>query len=73
MTQTAVEWLVQKLINRQNGIIDEFPVLSLDELYEQALQMEKEQMIEFAWQYSVDEITKEGLILEFNEKYGGKP
>jgi hypothetical protein len=41
--QTAVEWLVKKLTNRQNGIFDGFPHLSLDEIYSQAKAMEKEQ------------------------------
>jgi hypothetical protein len=46
MKQTAVQWLVQKLTNRQNGVYDGFPILSLDEIYKQALEMEKEQMID---------------------------
>ena len=41
--QTAVEWLIKKLQNRQNGIFDGLPHLSLDEIYNQAKQMEKEQ------------------------------
>ena len=40
--QTAVEWFNQQLINRQNGNGDS----SWDEIYEQAKQMEKEQIIE---------------------------
>jgi hypothetical protein len=67
MTQTAVEWLFTLMVDPN------YPIGEQKKWLEQALQMEKEQMIEFAWQYSVDEITKEGLILEFNEKYGGKP
>ena len=43
--QTAVEWLINKLQNRQNGIFDGFPHLSLDKIYEQAKQMEKEQIM----------------------------
>lgn len=42
--QTAVEWLIKKLQNRQNGIFDGLPHLSLDEIYNQAKQMEKEQI-----------------------------
>ena len=42
--QTAVEWLVKKLQNRQNGIFDGLPHLSLDEIYDQAKALEKEQM-----------------------------
>ena len=44
--QTAVEWLIKKLQNRQNGIFDGLPHLSLDEIYNQAKQMEKEQIVE---------------------------
>ena len=39
--QTAVLWLVGKIINKQNGTFDGFPVLSLDEIFEQAKEMEK--------------------------------
>jgi hypothetical protein len=44
--QTAVEWLVGKIINKQNGTFDGFPVLSLDEIFKQAKEMEKEQITE---------------------------
>jgi hypothetical protein len=44
--QTAVEWMIDKMINKQNGTFDGFPVLSLDEIFEQAKEMEKEQIIE---------------------------
>lgn len=40
--QTAVQWLIQKLTNRQNGVFDGLPHLSLDEIYNQALEMEKQ-------------------------------
>ena len=43
-------------------------LISKKELFKK---LEKDQMIEFAWQYSIDEISKEGLILDFNETYGG--
>lgn len=42
--QTAVNWLIERLTNRQNGVFDGFPIMSLDEMYEQAKQMEKEQI-----------------------------
>ena len=45
--QTAVEWLNQQLIDRQNGIGDS---RSWDEIVEQAKEMEKQQS------YSYDEI-----------------
>jgi hypothetical protein len=44
--QTAVEWMIDKMINKQNGTFDGFPVLSLDEIFEQAKEMEKEQIME---------------------------
>lgn len=44
--QTAVEWLIKKLQNREKGIFDGLPYLSLDEIYNQAKQMEKEQIID---------------------------
>jgi hypothetical protein len=40
---TGVEWLIQKLINKQNGVFDGFPYLSVDEIYDKAKGMEKEQ------------------------------
>lgn len=40
---TAIEWLIKKLKNRQNGVFDGFPVLSLDEIYIEAKKIEKEQ------------------------------
>lgn len=44
--QTAVEWLIQRLHNRRNGIFDGHPVLSEQQLYEQAKAMEREQIVE---------------------------
>ena len=68
--QTAVEWLIQKLTNRQNGVFDGLLHLSVDEIYNQAKQMEKEQH-ENTW-YAGDE---DGAIHEFEyyweETYGG--
>jgi hypothetical protein len=40
--QTAVDWLIERLTNRQNGVFDGFPIMSLDEIYEQAKAMEEE-------------------------------
>ena len=44
--QTAVEWLIKEIQNRQNGIVDTLPVLSTDELYAKAKQMHKQQVID---------------------------
>jgi hypothetical protein len=63
---TAVEWLVEKLTNRQNGVLDDFSSMSLDEIYEQAKAMEKEQIdkaltpIELP---SEEELAKEWLLI----------
>ena len=43
---TAVEWLVEKITNRQNGVFDGLPYLSVDEAYNQAKEMEKQQIID---------------------------
>ena len=45
MKQTAVEWFNQQLVDRQNGNGDS---RSRDEIFEQAKEMEKEQ-IKDAW------------------------
>lgn len=47
--QTAVEWLIKKLENRQNGIFDGLPHLSVDEIYTKAKAMEKGQ-IEYSFE-----------------------
>lgn len=82
MKQTAVQWLIQKLINRQNGIIDGFPVLSLDEIYDKAKQMEKEQIMKTARQCHFEGVRQSAKNSEeylqygeeyYNETYGGKP
>jgi acetyl-CoA carboxylase carboxyltransferase component len=46
--QTGVEWLIQKLTNRQNGVFDGFPYLSVDEIYDKAKEMQKEQAQKYA-------------------------
>jgi hypothetical protein len=68
--QTAVEWLIKKNTNRQNGVFDGFPILSLDEIYSQAKAMEKEQIVDAydeaflnAWQDNGEQY--------YNETYGG--
>jgi hypothetical protein len=40
--ETPVSWLVQRIVDRQNGVINEFPIYSLDQIFEQALQMESQ-------------------------------
>jgi D-hexose-6-phosphate mutarotase len=43
---TAVEWLINKIIAKQNGKGDS---ISMDEIFKQAKEMEKQQMIDFAF------------------------
>jgi hypothetical protein len=72
--QTAVEWMIDKIINKQNGTFDGFPVLSLDEIFEQAKEIDKEQRIDdivqfgikYEHKYSQMEIIK---LCESAEKY----
>jgi hypothetical protein len=45
--QTAVEWLIEQIQNRQNGVIKDLPVLSLDQIFEQAKAMERERHDKF--------------------------
>ena len=52
---TAVEWFNQQLVDRQNGNGDS---RSRDEIFEQAKEMEKEQMIEFACQVAESSAMK---------------
>jgi hypothetical protein len=58
--QTAVEWLIEQIQNRQNGVIKDFPVLSLDEIFEQAKAMEKQQIVD---------AHEQGMICCMVEKY----
>jgi hypothetical protein len=74
--KTAVEWLIKKLTNRQNGVFDGFPHLSVDEIYEQAKEMEKEQIKDAYYNGTTDEVkSKDELLFEaehfYNETYGG--
>ena len=78
--QTAVEWLIEKLTNRQNGNGDS---RSLDEIYDKAKEMEKEQIVN-TWSeatapqheiglsdasYIIAQIKKAEQY--YNETYGG--
>ena len=42
--QTTVEWLIEKLRNRQNAIFNGFPHLSLYEIFKQAKELEMQQI-----------------------------
>jgi hypothetical protein len=67
--QTAVEWLIKKLTNRENGIFDGFPHLSVGEIYEQAKEMEKQQIID-AYKFGISDEYVIGSEQYYNETFG---
>ena len=62
MKQTAVEWLRDLYENQPT--YDEF---ILDEQWEKALEMEKEQMIDFAFKYG--DLTTREIADSFDKEY----
>ena len=54
--KTAVEWLIDQIAEKQNG---NGSSISMDEIFEQAKQMEKEQIIE-----SVNETLQDANLYE---------
>ena len=72
--QTAVNWFNQQLVERQNGDGDS---RSWDEILQQALQMEREQKIEFAKKcldnaLDLDIRTAHSKVEDYyNKTYGG--
>jgi hypothetical protein len=74
--QTAVQWLIEQVQNRQNGVIKDLPVLSLDQIFEQAKAMEKEQHFQSyregnAFLKSDSLEFKSNFEECFNQTYGG--
>lgn len=73
--QTAVEWLIQKLINKQNGVFDGFPYLSVDEIYDQAKEMHKKEMVMFVLnvmgKYRNGDVLAEVATELYEKTYGG--
>ena len=68
--QTAVTWMIDKMINKQNGTFDGFPVLSLDEIFEQAKEMEKEEIKDaYAKCYTPFEFNHIGNLDQDFEQY----
>jgi hypothetical protein len=63
---TAVEWLEKELKER-------YPLINSEPLFEQAKEMEKEQMKEVAWYFREVDMKKSNkgniIDLEFNEYY----
>jgi hypothetical protein len=68
--QTAVQWFNQQLIDRQNGNGDS---RSWDEILQQALQMEREQIIDAANKllYHSTGPSDTAAKQYYNETYGG--
>lgn len=66
---TAVEWLVKKINDRQNGVINELPILLLDEIFEQAKEMEKQQIIDSYREGRSDQMSKERRFYHRNAEY----
>ena len=65
MKQTAVEFLIQQIVDRQNGIANGS---SLDEIFQQALELEKQQIID-AYQWGrTDQHSKESKWYNRNAK-----
>jgi len=62
---TAVEFLIQQIVDRQNGIANGS---SLDEIFQQALELEKQQIIH-AYQWGrTDQHSKESKWYNRNAK-----
>lgn len=72
--QTAVEWLVEQMIERKYFAKDvPLSYTTLEHLVNQAKEMEKEQMKEIAWHFRDIDMSKKnkGLVidLEFEQYY----
>jgi hypothetical protein len=69
--QTAVEWLASEINSR--GPKGNNPPQWLQELYDKAKEMEKQQMIKFANDYIDDDDIRDLTAEEYyNENYGNK-
>jgi replicative DNA helicase len=60
--QTAVEWIEQEILNRDLSMN-----LSMKQILKQAREMEKDHMIEFAWE--CQEMFKHEIKEHFEEKF----
>ena len=65
---TSIEWLIKKITNRQNGIFDGFPHLSLDEIYAQAIEMHRQEILD-AYFEGDESGFKEPAEKYYNETY----
>ena len=61
--QTAIEWLFEKMMTERH------PISVWNDIVEEAKEMEKEQMIDFALE--CQEMFKHQILEKLNETYGG--
>jgi hypothetical protein len=73
--QTAVDWLIEQLQKTRDWqrVINEVNQSgsSVRDVIKEAKEMEKDQMIDFAYDFSDELIRRGDLINAYNETYGG--
>jgi hypothetical protein len=73
--QTAVEWLIEQLQKTRDyqRVINEAneSSSSVRDVIKEAKEIEKDQMIDFAYDFSDELIRRGDLINAYNETYGG--
>ena len=73
--QTAVDWLIEQLQKTRDWqrVINEAneSSSSVKDVIKEAKEMEKDQMIDFAYDFSDELIRRGDLINAYNETYGG--
>jgi hypothetical protein len=72
--QTAVEWLIEQINDQNQKALSAKEWLEWLEVFDQAKQMEKEQMIKFAMEMHEVDCSKTGidLLLDEAEQYYNK-
>ena len=65
MKQTAVSWLVEQLKGKSQSI-------TWNEIFDKAKEMEKEQIIDFAYYFRHEEVTKKELEQYYSKTYENK-
>jgi hypothetical protein len=66
MRQTAVKWLQQAL---EDTILDHEQIMQTIGLFEQAKEMEKEQMVDFVIKWMGEDDLKDDIIKHYNETF----
>lgn len=67
--QTAVEWLMDKMLQNENGIFIGGRYLTLFEIRERAKAREKQQMIQFAMELHKRDLSKTGIDILLDEAH----